>query len=89
MSSEFYLQTSGGQAKSERIRSGLNRAKAEGREGPRVTFQHESFIELRLSGHSWAALARTLHVGLWTARQAFRSARDASQPSQNPSAGIA
>lgn len=90
MVSKVYPQTSVGQGKSERIRSGLNRARAEGKQigRPRVTLQHEMVVELRRSGHSWAEIARMLHAGAGTVRRAFRDASDAPQPCQNPSADI-
>lgn len=86
MDSPAQGQVSGKQAKSERIRLGLNRARAEGKQigRPRVILPSQLVVELRQAGYSWAEIARRLGAGTGTVRRAFDAATSASQPCQNP-----
>ena len=74
------------QDKSDRIRAGLKRARAEGKRigRPRVIIAGDLVVRLRDAGHSWAEIARKLKAGAGTVRRAFWAAKDKTQPCQNP-----
>ena len=63
----------------ERVRAGLERARAQGtRSGrpvgrPRVIFRHDHVFELRNQGQSWRQIAKTCGVGVTTVRRAYHS----------------
>ena len=63
----------------ERLRAGLERARAHGtRSGrpvgrPRVIFRHDHVFELRNQGQSWRQIAKICGVGATTVRRAYQS----------------
>ncbi len=75
---------------SERVRAGLDRAKAQGtRSGrpvgrPRVIVRRDEVVELRMNGHSWRQIARRQGVSVASARRAYCRYSDAQAACQNP-----
>ena len=67
----------------DRVRSGLAVARSRGKQlgRPRLKFDLERIMEMRVAGCSWRTIARTLGVGVATARDAF--ARRSENPPQN------
>ena len=61
--------------RSEAIRAGQARARAEGERigRPRVMIDEAQIARLRYEGLSWRAIARHLDIGTGTARRAFHS----------------
>ena len=63
----------------ERVRAGLERARARGtRSGrpvgrPQVIFRHDQVFELRNQGQSWRQIAKQCGVGVTTVRRAYQS----------------
>ena len=63
----------------ERVRAGLERARAQGtRSGrpvgrPRVIFRHDQVFELRNQGQSWRQISKQCGVGVTTVRRAYQS----------------
>lgn len=74
----------------ERVRAGLNRAKAQGTKSgkpigrPRVVFRRDLVPQLRKEGHSWNEIARRTGTSAGTVRRACRTIPDPSTPCQNP-----
>jgi DNA invertase Pin-like site-specific DNA recombinase len=64
---------------SERVRTGLSRAKAKGTRSrkpvgrPKVVFNRETVVNLRRQGKSWRHIARECRAGVTTVRRAYRS----------------
>jgi DNA invertase Pin-like site-specific DNA recombinase len=79
---------------SERVRAGLQRAKAQGTKTgnpigrPRVVFRRDLVAALRKEGHSWAEIARTTGASSATIRRAYAARPDAPAACQNPSGAI-
>jgi DNA invertase Pin-like site-specific DNA recombinase len=84
MDSTGSSELSDGQTKSQRIRAGQDRARAEGKTigRPRVIVPRELVAELRQSGHSWAEIARKTGAGVGTVRRVYCDVIGAAQPCQ-------
>jgi hypothetical protein len=53
---------------------------------PRKSIDIVEVLRLRLGGHSWPQIARSMGLGQETVYRAYRKAIDALQPFQNPKA---
>jgi DNA invertase Pin-like site-specific DNA recombinase len=78
----------------ERVAAGLRLAKQNGtRSGlaigrPKVIFNRSAVASLRRAGKSWRQIARTLDVGITTARRAYAECADASDGLLAPETGV-
>jgi len=73
----------------ERVRAGLERARAQGTRSwrpvgrPRVIFRHDHVFELRNQGQSWRQISKQCGVGVTTVRRAYqtmKAKRDVPKP---------
>jgi DNA invertase Pin-like site-specific DNA recombinase len=76
---------------SERVRAGLDRARADGTRSakpigrPRAIVRRDQVAELRKQGLSWRQIASKTGASMGTVRRCLRHVADASQPCQKPS----
>jgi DNA invertase Pin-like site-specific DNA recombinase len=78
------------QTKSDRIRAGLNRARAQGKRigRPPVIVSPEQVLRLRQAGYSWAKIVRSMRAGSGTVRRAYRAAINAAGACQKPTVEV-
>lgn len=90
MDSPISLPVPKGQTKSERIRAGLARARAQGKRigRPPVIVSPEHVLELRQAGYSWAKIVRSMRAGSGTVRRAYRAAINAAGACQKPTVEV-